>query len=520
MHRTPLQLYLLAHPHSTAAQRLALELMPRFMEPPATGGLRLPVFFTPDRGDGLPPAWGSDQEIDLNASEHTIVLIIADSVMVRQFNEQTSAVFKAWKSFFDLGIEQAAPGAGPHYVFAVAIDEDGFKIADREHMVKLRKSAPVKSAEEDDKSYDGRIEAWVASQVDDLAIEITIRAIQLLDPTVQAEEGKPAPVRFFLSHAKKDLPTLETDSSEENVLDAVRAVKKFVQELPIRYWFDAQDIPPSAKFTQEIESGIRDCSIVLAFLTDHFSASDWCDGEVLDAKQLGVPILLVDALETGEALSLTSVGNVPSVHWSGTAEQKEASRIVSRAVRETLRFMLNRKMLSDSSKPGDIVLASAPEKLTLAWHASKKNPITFLYPDPPIKKRSLKILKSLRNDAAFTTPLTRLAAQPLPGHISAVAVSISNSGDLPEHGLDTLHQETLPDEIHLYLLLAGLQIAYGGALSGDFAKGSNFTLRLFNLVENYFELAKDVGGKLHPILNYAPWPLRLIYSDREYNLFW
>ena len=74
----------------------------------------------------------------------------------------------------------------------------------------------------------------------------------------------------------------------------------------------------------------------------------------------------------------------------------------------------------------------------------------------------------------------------------------------------------MSDEVHLYLLLAGLQIAYGGALSANFGDAGNFTLRLFELVRSYSDLARRAGAEeLHPILNYAPWPLRIGYGDRE-----
>lgn len=511
MNKTPLQFHLLAHPGSTAAQRLCRALMLRFMEPPASGGLRVPVFFTPDRGDQRPPDWNGDDGVNLDSSEHSIVLVLADAMMTRQYDDETEATFDAWKSFFKEALRQAPTGQSPHYVFGLAVDHQGFALASSEHMLSLGSAPPVRLESDDDESYGRQVDSWVAEQVDDLALEITIRAIQLLEPRVIGEKGKKAPVRFFLSHAKRDL----SDEKE----DAVRSVERHVLELPIHYWFDAQDIPPSGDFAKEIEAGIRDCSIVIGFLTDEYASRPWCQREIMDAKRLGVPILVVDALESGEPRNYTYLGNLPTVHWSGTAPKSEARRIVSRAVRETLRFMHNRAILSASKQDAETALAAAPEALTLVWHNQETAGAQFLYPDPPINKQELGVLAALRPNATFTTPLTRIARRSLPEGVSAVAVSISNSGDLARHGLSPEHQDTLSDEIHLYLLLAGLQIAYGGALSGDFAKGSNFTLRLFGLVDGYSQLAEGIGGTLQPILNYAPWPLRLSYTDREYNLF-
>ena len=76
--RPPLQLHLLAHPQSQEAKGLATALMHRFVEPPASGGLRIPVFFTPDRGDDLPPQLNATEGLNLDAAKHTIVVILAD----------------------------------------------------------------------------------------------------------------------------------------------------------------------------------------------------------------------------------------------------------------------------------------------------------------------------------------------------------------------------------------------------------------------------------------------------------
>lgn len=133
----------------------------------------------------------------------------------------------------------------------------------------------------------------------------------------------------------------------------------------------------------------------------------------------------------------------------------------------------------------------------------------------------LALLQRLRPDAEFSTPLTKLAQRGVPSGLTAIAVSISNSGDLSRHGLTAEHEKTLSEELHLYLLMAGLQIAYGGALRGDFSQSrKNFTMLLFELVKSYSGLAQQVGAHgLKPIANYAPWPLRLGYGRKEYRLF-
>jgi hypothetical protein len=136
-------------------------------------------------------------------------------------------------------------------------------------------------------------------------------------------------------------------------------------------------------------------------------------------------------------------------------------------------------------------------------------------------REELDILHKLRPNIHFITPLTRLAARNKPKAVESICVGISESGDARRYGLSDNHIASLCDEIHLYLLLAGLKIAYGGALMGDFSKGSNFTLRLFELVRGYSKLADGVNAPplKEAILNVAPWPLRLNYGDSEMALF-
>lgn len=84
----PLRLFLLAHPNSESAGLLAQELMLRFVDPPASGGLRLPVFFTPDRGEELPPVW-DDDGVNLDAATHTLVVVLSDARMARFVDDGT-----------------------------------------------------------------------------------------------------------------------------------------------------------------------------------------------------------------------------------------------------------------------------------------------------------------------------------------------------------------------------------------------------------------------------------------------
>jgi hypothetical protein len=502
--RPPLHLHLLAHPKSEVANRLALALMRSFVEPPASGGLCIPVFFTPDRGDDLPPEFGTERGLNLDLAQHSIVVVLADERMLRTVPNGTG---NAWITFVKRALALTPLDASPHHVLPVALEPEGFQLSDSHHVLSAILTAEMEMGDA------------IEQRVAEISFHVAARAIQLLAhgklPAV-APDRIEAPVRIFLSHSKADLDWQYHE-------DPVRQTRTLLDELPVDQWFDSQQIATSQEFAKAISAGIRDCSVMLAFQTDHYSSRPWCRREVLEAKRLGAHLLLVDALQSGEARSFPYAGNVPTVRWQFRDNSRlDAQRVIDRAVLEALRFKHNRAMLDCVAESDDLVLAAAPEALTLAnEHGDGENEKTFLYPDPPLGREELQVLTQLRPKARFLTPLTRVAQWKRPNQIETIAVSISESEDIREYGLSTEHFATLTDEIHLYLLLAGLKIAYGGALKGGYSEGSNFTLRLFELVRAYSKLAEGVNASpLHDaILNVAPWPLRLNYSDSEWKLF-
>src|SRR5262249_29961663 len=156
---------------------------------------------------------------------------------------------------------------------------------------------------------------------------------------------------------------------------------------------------------EAIDEGIEDSSIILSFVTDSYSSRPWCRREILTAKQKNIPILVIDALSTGEPRNFPYLGNVPTVHWSGKDPKVETQRIVSRARREALRFRHNLALLKTQRKGGEMILASPPEAVMLAWQrAEPDRVVTYLYPDPPLTAPEMEVLKNLQPKADFVTP--------------------------------------------------------------------------------------------------------------------
>lgn len=509
MHKQPLHLRILFHPQSDLGRQVAHGLMDRFVEPIASTGLRVPTFFGPDNGDSMPPPSQGPQSVDLDVAEHSIVVVLADSTMVAQVVDGDTG--DAWRDCAKSLSEAVQAASGRHAFFAVAIDEDGFDISDIRNVLRANSDA---------------IEENVAV----VSMEIARIAIILLREDRLNEEdsrGLKAPVQLFLSHAKADYKTIYLDS-ELIEKPETRWIIEELEESPIDHWFDSAQIEPNESFSTKIENGVRDCAIVIAVLTDQYASRPWCRREVLEAKRIGHPMLVVDALKKGEPRSFPYLGNVPTLRWEQASNEREnrlqARIVIDRTLREALRVQLNSAITESAVLGTEYALATTPELIGLAndpchnYLDEHGENAEFIYPDPPLSSEELAVIQRVYPSVNFTTPLGRIARSPLPESVRHVAVSISPVADeeLRQHGLSKLHFQIMSDELHLYLLLAGAQIGYGGALNGDMTKDQNFTLQLVELVRGFSPLAKDaLSTDIFPIQNYAPWPLSQAYTKKD-----
>jgi SLOG cluster2 len=103
-----------------------------------------------------------------------------------------------------------------------------------------------------------------------------------------------------------------------------------------------------------------------------------------------------------------------------------------------------------------------------------------------------------RTKVQITTPLQRLAAdQSLNG--KAIALSMSESTDIEQYGLDPLHLEICMLELSRYLLIKGATLAYGGHLGP-----TGYTQKLFELVRTHNDL--ESVQPFERLVNHRSWP--------------
>jgi hypothetical protein len=389
-------------------------------------------------------------------------------------------------------------------VLPVALDGNAFQLTDQ-----LSKTSFI------------RLDAVPEEQwEDELFFQIAVRGLQLLQGRVVAEPGDTkdlqAPVRLFLSHAKADLPRDPDDLPGGKSAGPVHKLLAELSRNPVESWFDTCKISPGARFDEEIQSGVLGSNTLVAVVTDRYSSREWCRREALTAKVAGSPMVVVDALEGKEPRSFPYLGNVPTIRWRD--EPGMARRVIILAVGEALRFTHRLESLRTSAGEGDHVLGAPPELLT----ASSLPPDCrrILYPDPPLGREELEVLRPALGKVRIETPWSRVVGRLDLATPLRIGLSLSTSTDARRYGASSDHLGVVADDLCGLLLLAGAHLAYGGQLGHRVADEEDYVARLFGLVRSFSPQAAEVyQRKLHPVINYAGWPMHLGFGDKEYDQY-
>jgi hypothetical protein len=519
-----LRIQVLFHWESDKARQLATRLYRTFSARPMGDGPRIPVRYGPRQMDGGPPP-----TIDLDA-EREIIVILVDERMARRARESDRIIADRWGQLVsDLLGEHSPAGASPHRVLPVALDSNALQLAPVLNDVSFVR-LDVRQGNERDRH---------------LILHIAVRGLRALQDLPQAG-GKPVdelpdiPVRLFISHAKKDLPTDPAAIAE----GPVKAILSTLSQLPVEGWYDSADIPAGGRFPEEIQNGVLNSSALVAVLTDTWSSREWCRREVLEAKLAARPLVVVDALEARVIRLFPYLGNAVTLRWRAAIapsddpadgswtkrralwEAEDAALVIEAALLEALRYQHEHRRLLRSTGANEVALGTPPEALTLA-HLPEGTTRVW-YPDPPIGREELDRLQTTgknrpKRQIDLTTPLSELARWKRPAGIQTVAVSLSNAPDTEIYGGSPEHLATFADDLVLYLLIAGLRVAYGGVLGHDaLQRGAiegddiNYVERLLAMVRSHSVLLSDVARKPPiPIENWVAWPIHCRFRENE-----
>ena len=521
-----LRIQVLFHWGSDQARQLATLLYRTFSARPMGDGPRIPVRYGPRQADGGPPP-----TVALDA-EREIIVVLVDERMARRARMSDGVIADRWGQLVSELLGRHPPtGASPHRVLPVALDANALQLAPALSDVSFVR-LDVRQGNERDRH---------------LILHIAVRALRALQDLPQAG-GKPIdelpdiPVRLFISHAKKDLPADPAAIAE----GPVKAILATLSQLPVQGWYDSAKIPPGGRFPEEIQKGVLNSSALIAVLTDTWSSREWCRREMLEAKLAARPLVVVDALEARVIRLFPYLGNAVTLRWRAAIaspddstdgawtkqkalwEAEDAALVIEAALLEALRYQHEHQRLLRLTGLHEIALGAPPEALTLSHLPAGTTRVW--YPDPPLGREELDRLHPTQatdpvRHIDLTTPLSDLARWKRPPGIQTVAVSLSNAPDTDIYGGSPEHLATFADDLVLFLLIAGLRVAYGGVLGHDaLQKGAiegddiNYVERLLAMVRSHSTLLRDVAGKPPiPIENWVAWPIHHKFDESEFR---
>lgn len=375
-YRPELVIHILSHPACPEAPLLMDELFRLLVRDPDDAtrpGLNIPFF-----------SWRQPL-LDAHERAHRIPLAGARHVVVIALVDRDMALDPAWGAFLaTLAKEVGEPQDSSHRLLPVTLSDEVFKLnpdlLSALHYIRLHESP-------------------IVEQPRRLKTSILHEFCRLLLARPRSERSH-APVQLFLSHAKRD------------GVEIAGALKKHLcHNSPMEAFFDARDIAPGHPFAQEIEGTLGE-SALIAIQTDAYASREWCRREVMVAKRLGKPVLVVNAVEQEERRLFPYLGNAPSIRWRGGDEQEESCRrIVDAILLETLRINYFSRLITQALAQRNLlatsrVFGTSPELAMLVdLPMGDPRPVNaIVYPDPPLGRVEMELLEQMRPGVSFLTP--------------------------------------------------------------------------------------------------------------------
>lgn len=317
------------------------------------------------------------------------------------------------------------------------------------------------------------------------------------------------PLTLFLSHCKKGCVGEQI----------AQRIKSYVNtETSIRTFFDKTEIMSGEEFSLRILKSIDNATLVL-FETDWYSASHWCQVEVVRAKKAKRPIISVDFRDHFEDRIFPGCSNIPCLHVRHdvlTIEQNQAEievlRILEAALVETLRCNYNysRLLALQEAKciPSSATLLIRPPELADfgVKNDARRRKIVVYYPEPPVFREESDWYSKGIIDAR--TPLWTSQNidefRCLRCGISVSEPDKNEFGELLQIGHTPDSIQRLMQDVSRHLLGRGAKLLYGGDLREKDESG--FT----RFILDEAKVLRERGIKYFPkIENHLAWPLSI-----------
>lgn len=374
-------MYVVWHPDSNPAEELAHALFRHVCqdpENPLEWGLQIPVRFRskPGGDEQRLPAPIPLDESDPASAQYTAIVVLVDLKMLLDR--------KNWGPYVAQLSHQCDTAASPHRLFPVMVSEGAHKLD------------PTIAREQFIRIPDDQAQPAFLNRVTHELCRLILNKPRV-NGGMNSGMGA-APVKVFLSHAKRDGKVIA-----ESIRDYIGG------NMQMKSFFDAVDIPAGSKWADVLDESTE--LALLAIHTDAYATRPWCQREVLNAKERGTPVVVLNALNAGEKRSFPYLGNTPTVRWQSN-DPSRFEQALGVLLKEVLRntFFKNRlqalfNLYQFPTKP--VVLANHPELLT-ALHLCEEGGWQpgelIIYPDPPIASEELARLMALEPKVRLITP--------------------------------------------------------------------------------------------------------------------
>jgi hypothetical protein len=214
-------------------------------------------------------------------------------------------------------------------------------------------------------------------------------------------------LRVFISHTKR----FSVEEAPDAVHELVHLVRDVIGSTHLAAFFDEADLLPGAEWEQELVAAAG-MGGLLAVRTDRYSSREWCQHEILAAKQADMPVVVVQALHAGEDRGSFLMDHVPAVPLRDGDEAEMRASIegaLNLLVDEALKGALWRHQRGQLAAYGfDWLPANAPEPVTMVgWLASievfptSEDRLFVLHPDPPLGAAESAVIADLLNVAGL-----------------------------------------------------------------------------------------------------------------------
>ncbi len=385
-YKSPLTIYVIWHPGFKKGETVANYIYANFsrdVDSPLSRPIGIPIFYRSEPVHGLQVP----RAIPFDQSDYNAFIVLIDDCF---FNDDK------WNMF----VKDLIKKVNDHNrIFPIAFSSNAYYFEEATFAKTQFLDARPKNKENEQNEFDGILKG-IRSRL----IHALCRLLLHKKPTYQAEDeiDVPPPVKLFISHAKKD-----NEKEAGEFRDYIQSKTK------LNTFFDTNDIADGYRFDIQIKQAIENGNAALVvFQSDAYATRDWCQIEILTAKRYKAPIVVVHNLVNGEKRSFPYLGNVPTIRFTGN----NFDDIIDLTLYQVLMNVFNRYNLKkitelylDDGFEG-VELSSPPElfnfsDILMLKNKSKTGTFIVLYPDPPLGSEELNVLKDMKADIQFFTPI-------------------------------------------------------------------------------------------------------------------